>query len=114
MSTVVEVRDVELQESALHAKITVAEALALFASFYPAPADPAELLAVLDLEDSSGTRFDRLSGGQKQRLSIALALDRSTSLSGRDSRRATDPKTAAETTRGCSSAHSSVSRSTNS
>jgi ABC-2 type transport system ATP-binding protein len=65
---------VQLQESALHAEITVAEALALFASFYPAPADPAELLAVLDLEDSRGTRFDRLSGGQQQRLSIALAL----------------------------------------
>jgi ABC-2 type transport system ATP-binding protein len=71
------VRDVvgvQLQESALHAKITVAEALHLFASFYPHPADPDELLAVLDLEDRRDTRFDALSGGQKQRLSIALAL----------------------------------------
>jgi ABC-2 type transport system ATP-binding protein len=65
---------VQLQESALHAKITVAEALSLFASFYPDPANPGELLHVLDLGDSAGTRFDALSGGQKQRLSIALAL----------------------------------------
>ncbi|PZR52357.1 ABC transporter ATP-binding protein [Xylanimonas oleitrophica] len=65
---------VQLQESQLHAKITVAEALRLFASFYPAPADTEELLHVLDLADQRDTRFDHLSGGQKQRLSIALAL----------------------------------------
>lgn len=71
------VRDVvgvQLQESALHAKITTAEALRLFASFYPHPVDPDELLSVLDLEDRRNARFDALSGGQKQRLSIALAL----------------------------------------
>jgi ABC-2 type transport system ATP-binding protein len=65
---------VQLQESSLHAKITVAEALHLFASFYPAPADPEDLIAVLDLGSSRNQQFDKLSGGQKQRLSIALAL----------------------------------------
>ncbi len=64
----------QLQESALHAKISVAEALRLFAAFYPAPADPEELMAVLDLTESRNVHFDALSGGQKQRLSIALAL----------------------------------------
>jgi ABC-2 type transport system ATP-binding protein len=65
---------VQLQEAALHDKITVGEALRLFASFYTDPADPAELLELLDLTPHAGVQFARLSGGQKQRLSIALAL----------------------------------------
>ncbi len=69
-----DVLGVQLQESSLHAKITVAEAVRLFASFYPDPADPDELIEVLDLAEKRGTRYDSLSGGQKQRLSIALAL----------------------------------------
>ncbi|RIQ11079.1 ABC transporter ATP-binding protein [Jiangella rhizosphaerae] len=64
----------QLQESELPEKITVAEALDLYASFYPSPANPAELLADLGLTEKAGTRFEKLSGGQKQRLSIALAL----------------------------------------
>jgi len=64
----------QLQESELPEKITAAEALDLYASFYPSPADPAELLDDLGLTDKAGTRFEKLSGGQKQRLSIALAL----------------------------------------
>nr|WP_315897920.1 ABC transporter ATP-binding protein [Isoptericola variabilis] len=65
---------VQLQEAALHDKITVGEALRLFASFYADPADPAELLDLLDLTRHEDVQFARLSGGQKQRLSIALAL----------------------------------------
>ncbi|MGH8968207.1 MAG: ABC transporter ATP-binding protein, partial [Actinomycetes bacterium] len=65
---------VQLQEAALHDKITVGEALNLFAGFYANPADPAELLALLDLTAHADKQFARLSGGQKQRLSIALAL----------------------------------------
>ncbi|TDD71651.1 ABC transporter ATP-binding protein [Jiangella aurantiaca] len=64
----------QLQESELPEKITVAEALDLYASFYASPANPAELLADLGLTEKAGTRFEKLSGGQKQRLSIALAL----------------------------------------
>jgi ABC-2 type transport system ATP-binding protein len=64
----------QLQESELPEKITAAEALDLYASFYPSPANPAELLDDLGLADKAGTRFEKLSGGQKQRLSIALAL----------------------------------------
>lgn len=65
---------VQLQEAALHEKITVAEALRLFASFYPDPADAGELLEMLDLADHRDVAFQKLSGGQRQRLSIALAL----------------------------------------
>ncbi len=65
---------VQLQEAALHDKITVGEALRLFAAFYDDPADPGELLELLDLTPHAGVQFARLSGGQRQRLSIALAL----------------------------------------
>ena len=65
---------VQLQESALPAKLTVAEAMRLFASFYRSPADIAGLLDMLDLTEKRNTRYRGLSGGQKQRLSIALAL----------------------------------------
>jgi ABC-2 type transport system ATP-binding protein len=65
---------VQLQESELPDRLTVAEAMRLYASFYPRPADINGLLAQLDLADKSNTRYRRLSGGQKQRLSIALAL----------------------------------------
>src|SRR5262245_35840878 len=65
---------VQFQEAGLHDKITVHEALTLFASFYDTPADVYELLSVLDLREKRGARFKSLSGGQKQRVSIALAL----------------------------------------
>jgi len=65
---------VQLQESQLPDRLTVMEAMRLYASFYPRPADIDELLAQLDLTDKRNTRYRRLSGGQKQRLSIALAL----------------------------------------
>ncbi|MCB7136261.1 ABC transporter ATP-binding protein [Cellulosimicrobium marinum] len=65
---------VQLQESALNEKITVEEAMRLFASFYAEPGDVEELLALLDLAEHRRVAFAKLSGGQKQRLSIALAL----------------------------------------
>ena len=65
---------VQLQESALPPRITVGEAVGLFASFYPDPWDPDDLLETLGIETSKDVQFRRLSGGQKQRVSIALAL----------------------------------------
>ncbi|WP_251150024.1 ABC transporter ATP-binding protein [Cellulosimicrobium sp. Marseille-Q4280] len=65
---------IQLQESALNERITVAEAMRLFASFYEAPADADELLELLELAEHRGVAYAKLSGGQKQRLSIALAL----------------------------------------
>ncbi|MFJ4874494.1 ABC transporter ATP-binding protein [Streptomyces sp. NPDC088745] len=64
----------QLQESELQPKILVREALELYASFYPNPADWRPLAERLGLNDKLTTRFAKLSGGQKQRLSIALAL----------------------------------------
>ncbi|MGW6568730.1 ABC transporter ATP-binding protein [Streptomyces sp. NPDC054975] len=65
---------VQLQESELQPKITVREALELYASFYERPADWRGLVERLGLEGQLGARFGKLSGGQKQRLFIALAL----------------------------------------
>jgi ABC-2 type transport system ATP-binding protein len=65
---------VQLQASELPDRIKAKEALELYASFYPSPADPAELLEQLGLTKVRNTAFAKLSGGQKQRLSIALAL----------------------------------------
>ncbi len=65
---------VQLQESELHPKITVAEALEMFAAFYPNPADGRALANDLGLGEKLSTQYRHLSGGQKQRLAIALAL----------------------------------------
>lgn len=64
----------QLQESQVQPKLGVREALDLYASFYPDPADPAQLLDELGLTERADARFEQLSGGQKQRLSVALAL----------------------------------------
>lgn len=64
----------QLQQSALPEKLRVAEALELYSSFYPEPADWEKLLDELGLASKRGTAYGKLSGGQKQRLSIALAL----------------------------------------
>jgi len=64
----------QLQESELQAKLTVREALELYAAFYPNPADWQPLAERLGLTARLTTRFAKLSGGQKQRLFIALAL----------------------------------------
>ena len=65
---------VQLQESALPPRIKVGEAVRLFASFYPHPLDPDQLLDSLGIKQTANSSFKNLSGGQKQRLSIALAL----------------------------------------
>jgi ABC-2 type transport system ATP-binding protein len=61
----------QLQESQLQDKLTVAEAVALYASFYARPADTGRLLDRLGLTAHRAVRYRKLSGGQKQRLSIA-------------------------------------------
>ncbi len=65
---------VQLQDSQLPEKLKVAEALALYSSFYENPADWRPLMDMLGLAGKARTAFGKLSGGQKQRLSIALAL----------------------------------------
>jgi len=65
---------VQLQESAMPPRLKVGEAVELFASFYPDPADPDGLLETLGMSHVKDSIYKKLSGGQKQRLSIALAL----------------------------------------
>ena len=64
----------QLQDAALPDRITVREALDLFASFYPATTDRDALLDRWGLAGKRNTAFEALSGGQKQRLFVALAL----------------------------------------
>ena len=65
---------VQLQTAALPPKITVNEAMALFASMYSDPADPTQLLNELGIAAKGRSYVDKLSGGQRQRVFIALAL----------------------------------------
>ncbi len=67
---------VQLQESALRRRSPSGEALELYASFYPQPADWRELIDDARPHRQARPAFGKLSGGQKQRLSIALALRR--------------------------------------
>jgi ABC-2 type transport system ATP-binding protein len=69
-----EVVGVQLQTSALPAKLRVGEILDMYRSFYREPADVSELIEVLGLAGKRGDYYKSLSGGQKQRLSVALAL----------------------------------------
>lgn len=64
----------QLQEAALPDRITVREALDLFASLYPETTDRAALLDRWGLSNKRDAAFSTLSGGQKQRLFVALAL----------------------------------------
>jgi ABC-2 type transport system ATP-binding protein len=65
---------VQLQESRLQPKITVAEAMRLWSGLYDDPLPWGSLLERLGLDEHTGSKFRDLSGGQQQRLSIALAL----------------------------------------
>ncbi|PXY36513.1 ABC transporter ATP-binding protein [Prauserella flavalba] len=64
----------QLQESTLPDRITVGEAVHLFASLAPDPVDEPGLIAEWGLSAKRGAAFSSLSGGQRQRLFVALAL----------------------------------------
>ncbi|MBW3575541.1 MAG: ABC transporter ATP-binding protein [Actinobacteria bacterium] len=65
---------VMLQGGGVYPGIRPPEALRLFASFYPDPRDPAELLERVGLAGVAGSTWRSLSGGEQQRLSLALAI----------------------------------------
>jgi ABC-2 type transport system ATP-binding protein len=65
---------ISLQESRLTEKLTVAETLVLFRSFYARGRDPEQLMADMSLEEKRDARVGKLSGGQRQRLAVACAL----------------------------------------
>jgi ABC-2 type transport system ATP-binding protein len=63
-----------LQSSAVYPTLTVSETLELFAGYYPSPRDPAEVVALVGLEEKRDARVRTLSGGQLRRLDLGLAL----------------------------------------
>ncbi len=65
---------IQLQESALPARLRVGEAMELFASFADGKADAQALLEGVGLGKKQTATFSKLSGGEKQRLFVALAL----------------------------------------
>jgi ABC-2 type transport system ATP-binding protein len=54
--------------------MTPAQAVRLFAAYYPDPLEPSALLARVGLTAVARRAWRRLSGGEQQRLSLALAL----------------------------------------
>lgn len=65
---------VSLQATNLPEKITVFEAMHLFAAFYSRNTDTNHLLKRLQLWEKRNAFYSTLSGGQKQRLALALAM----------------------------------------
>ncbi|MGC9539000.1 ABC transporter ATP-binding protein [Streptomyces sp. UG1] len=57
-----------------HRRWRVAELLTHFATYYPDPRDPAELLALVGLTGQADRQVERLSGGQRRRLDVALGI----------------------------------------
>jgi ABC-2 type transport system ATP-binding protein len=65
---------IQLQETKFQEKLTVAEVMTLFRSFYPRGLRVAEALSLVSLSDKADAQVRTLSGGQKQRLSLGCAL----------------------------------------
>ena len=65
---------VQLQSVSLYPRLTVAELLDLFGSFFSHRMPTKQLIDAVDLGERANARSMDLSGGQQQRLSIALAL----------------------------------------
>jgi ABC-2 type transport system ATP-binding protein len=65
---------ISLQETRLAEKLTVAETITLFRSFYHRGLTRAEVLALVGLQDKAAAYVGTLSGGQRQRLAVACAL----------------------------------------
>jgi ABC-2 type transport system ATP-binding protein len=65
---------IQLQETQLAEKLTVAETLRMFRSFYPRGPSVDRLLETVELGSKRDAWVKNLSGGQRQRLSVACAL----------------------------------------
>jgi ABC-2 type transport system ATP-binding protein len=65
---------IQLQETQLNDKLTAAELLRLFRSFYRQGPSVEALLQMVGLEAKRDAWYGKLSGGQKQRLALACAL----------------------------------------
>jgi ABC-2 type transport system ATP-binding protein len=65
---------VVLQGTGEFDELKVGEVVSHFAGFYPAPADPAEVIKRVGLMEKADARTHTLSGGQKRRLDVALGV----------------------------------------
>jgi ABC-2 type transport system ATP-binding protein len=65
---------VQLQDTQLAEKLTVAETLRLFASFFACARRVDEVVTLVGLGEKRDARVGKLSGGQRQRLALACAL----------------------------------------
>jgi ABC-2 type transport system ATP-binding protein len=65
---------ISLQETRLAEKLTVAETLTLFRSFYKRGLPPATVMEKVGLTEKARAYVGKLSGGQRQRLAVACAL----------------------------------------
>ncbi len=65
---------ISLQETQFSEKLTVAETLQLFRSFYARPRPLDDVISAVQLGEKRNSRVGQLSGGQKQRLALACAL----------------------------------------
>ncbi|MFN8006539.1 MAG: ABC transporter ATP-binding protein [Terriglobia bacterium] len=65
---------ISLQETKLPDRLTVAEVLSLFRSFYRCGQEPESVLQEVELVEKRDTWVNKLSGGQRQRLAVACAL----------------------------------------
>jgi ABC-2 type transport system ATP-binding protein len=65
---------IQLQETQLSEKLTVAETLTLFRSFYKEGSDVDQVIRRVQLEEKRNARVGKLSGGQKQRLALACSI----------------------------------------
>jgi ABC-2 type transport system ATP-binding protein len=63
-----------LQSCGFDRHLTPREMVEHWASLYPHPRDPGEVIALVGLEDKQNDLVRRLSGGQQRRLDLALAL----------------------------------------
>jgi ABC-2 type transport system ATP-binding protein len=62
------------QSGELFPNLNVLETLELFAGYYESPRPPAEVLALVGLEEKARAKTRTLSGGQQRRLDLGVAL----------------------------------------
>jgi ABC-2 type transport system ATP-binding protein len=65
---------IQLQETQLAEKLTVAETVKLFRSFYARGRSVDDVIRLVQLDEKRDGRVGKLSGGQKQRLAIACSI----------------------------------------
>ncbi len=63
-----------LQKTGLDPYLTVAETVRMYASYYPRPRRPDDVIDLVGLTEKRNARVTTLSGGQQRRLDVAVAL----------------------------------------